>query len=728
MARTIGIDLGTTNSVVAFVENGRPETIPNPEGSKLTPSVVIYTATETVVGELAKRQLVTNPGDGVRSIKRLMGKRFSEVSGIVEDFPYKVVEGDDDRAEVELGRGAVIAPEAVSADVLARLRQTAEDYLGEEITQAVITVPAYFNDAQRTATKIAAEMAGLEALRLLNEPTAAALAYGAGRSNDEIIAVFDFGGGTFDVSILQLRDDIFEVLSTCGDTHLGGDDLDLRLMTEICDEILQQTGIDPTQDSQAMARIHEAAEKAKREISSVTSTEISLPFIVADSKGPKHYTRTLKREDFVTMVQPILDRLIEPCEQAIKDAGLTVDKIQNVLLVGGSTRIPRVAEMVKDYFKREPNRSVNPDEAVALGAAIQGGVMSGSLAEVLLLDVTPLSLGIELAGGVFKPLISRNSSIPCEASRKFTTVVDNQTVVLVNVLQGERKIAAENRQIAQFRLTGIPAMPRELPEIMVRFQIDANGILEVAAMDLTSGQQTGIVVEGYGQLAADKREAQKAVVEAEKAAIADEMFARFAERRTRAERFQNSIQRIIEAGGSSIIEEDLKAMKETMFRHDLAINDRDELGMATAEERLQELIDKYSSYLAVNDALGAQFDFKPAANEGIATHPSMTDDDFAAEMKRLEDEAHAAVAANQAAKSEKAAETQQPTAAGAGPGGGAAPPPLEEEEDEDEMKKRKRPKAMKLIRDDEKPKFMEEGIDSGFDPANFAPPPPPPGS
>jgi molecular chaperone DnaK len=722
MARTIGIDLGTTNSVVAFVENGRPETIPNPEGSKLTPSVVLYTATETVVGELAKRQLVTNPGDGVRSIKRLMGKRFSEVGSFVEDFPYTVVEGDDDRAEVALGRGAVIAPEAVSADVLARLRQTAEDYLGEEITQAVITVPAYFNDSQRTATKIAAEMAGLEALRLLNEPTAAALAYGAGRSNDEIIAVFDFGGGTFDVSILQLRDDIFEVLSTCGDTHLGGDDLDLRMMTEICDEIIQQTGIDPTQDAQAMARIHEAAEKAKREVSSVTSTEISLPFIVADSKGPKHYTRTLKREDFVAMVQPILDRLIEPCEQAIKDAGLTVDKIQNVLLVGGSTRIPRVAEMVQAYFKREPNRSLNPDEAVALGAAIQGGVMSGSLAEVLLLDVTPLSLGIELAGGVFKPLITRNSSIPCEASRKFTTVVDNQTVVLVNVLQGERKIAAENRQIAQFRLTGIPPMPRELPEIMVRFQIDANGILEVAAMDLTSGQQTGIVVEGYGQLAADKREAQKAVVEAEKAAIADEMFARFAERRTRAERFQNSIQRIIEAGGSSIIEEDLKAMKETMFRHDLAINDRDELGMSVAEERLQELADKYSSYLAVNDVLGTQFDFKRAEGvEAIAAHPSVTDDDFAAEMKRLEEEAHAAVAAKQAAPVGAAG-------AGPGPGGKGAPPPPEEEEDEEELKKRKRPKAMKLIRDDEKPKFMEEGIDSGFDPANFAPPPPPPGS
>lgn len=727
MARTIGIDLGTTNSVVAFVENGRPETIPNPEGSKLTPSVVLYTATETVVGELAKRQLVTSPGDGVRSIKRLMGKRFSEVSGIVEDFPYTVVEGDDDRAEVALGRGAVVAPEAVSADVLARLRMTAEDYLGEEITQAVITVPAYFNDAQRTATKIAAEMAGLEALRLLNEPTAAALAYGAGHTNDEIIAVFDFGGGTFDVSILQLRDDIFEVLSTCGDTHLGGDDLDIRLMTEICDEILQQTGIDPTQDAQAMARIHEAAEKAKREVSSVTSTEISLPFIVADSKGPKHYTRTLKREEFIHMVQPILDRLIEPCRQAIADARLTVDKIQNVLLVGGSTRIPRVAEMVKDYFHREPNRSVNPDEAVALGAAIQAGVMSGALAEVLLLDVTPLSLGIELAGGVFKPLIGRNSSIPCEASRKFTTVVDNQTVVLVNVMQGERKVASENRQIAQFRLTGIPPMPRELPEIMVRFHIDANGILEVAAMDLTSGQQTGIVVEGYGQLAADKREAQKAVVEAEKAAIADEMFARFAERRTRAERYQNSILRIIEAGGSSIIEADLKAMKETMFRHDLAINDRDELGMAVAEERLQELIDKYSSYLAVNDALGAQFDFKPAAHsEGMATHPSVTDEDFAAEMKRLEEEAHAAVAAaNTSAAEAKAAAS---ATAGAGSGGGGAAKPHEEDDDEEETKKRKRPKAMKLIRDDEKPKFMEEGIDSGFDPANFLPPPPPPGS
>ncbi len=701
MARTIGIDLGTTNSVVAFVENGRPETIPNAEGSKLTPSVVLYSPTEVVVGELAKRQLITSPGDGVRSIKRLMGMRYSEVKDFLDEFPYKVVEADDDRAEVELGRGTVVAPEAVSSDVLARLKQTAEDYLGEEITQAVITVPAYFNDAQRTATKVAAEIAGLQALRLLNEPTAAALAYGVGQRNDEIIAVFDFGGGTFDISILQLQADIFEVLSTSGDTHLGGDDLDQRLAQEICDEILQQTGIDASQDRQAMARIFEAAEKAKRELSSTQSTEISLPFIVADAKGPKHYTRTLKREEFVHLVQPILDRLLPPCEQAIRDAGLTRDRIANVLLVGGSTRIPRVAEMVGSFFGREPNRSVNPDEAVALGAAIQGGVMTGALAEVLLLDVTPLSLGIELAGGVFKPLIPRNSSIPCEMWKKFTTNVDNQTVVTVNVLSGERKIAAENRKLASFKLTGIPPMPRELPEIEVRFQIDANGILEVAATDLTSGVAQGVVIEGYGQLAADKRDIQRAVAEAEKAAIEDEMFARFAERRTRAERIQHQVNTIIEAGGSAIIPDDVKAMKEQAFRLDLAMNERDEMGMTACEEKLLELIDKYQTYLAVHSAIGTEFDFKPTARSFDAPaheHPEL--EPHASDLRKLD------------AAGENA------------PANAPPPPPPPAPEEDEEPKIKKPPKAM-MLKGEDKPAFLELP-DSGFDPSKWAPPPPPP--
>lgn len=605
MGRTVGIDLGTTNSVVSFIDGSKVEVIPNTLGSTLTPSVVHYkSAEEIVVGELAKRQAVAEPRRVVRSIKRIVGKRFADLTPEeIDELPYRTAALDDGMAAVVLDDDVMLRPEEVSADILENLRKSAEDFLGEEVDSAVITVPAHFNDQQRTATKAAAEMIGLTVRRIVNEPTAAALAYGFGQERSGSVAVFDFGGGTFDVSILQIQRDVFEVLSTNGDNRLGGDDVDQRIQQEICDRIIQQTGIDATQDLTAVQRIREASEKAKCELSTLNSTTISLPFIVADSSGPKHFSMELTRQEFNDMMEPLFQRLFVPFRRALEDAHLNVRELGDVLLVGGSTRIPRVQEMVRDFFGREPNRSVNPDEAISAGAAIQGAVISGAIREVLLLDVTPLTLGIELAGGVFKPLIQRNSTIPCEAGRKFTTVVDNQTTVLVHVLQGERLKATENHSLARFKLTGIPPAPKELAEIEVHFSIDANGILSVSAVDLSTGTQTGVVVENYGEIGSRRNDIQRLIAGAESAHDEDARFLRFAERRAKSERLQERANKVISAAADIITEEHLKALKENMLRLDLAIESMDEQRMTQIEDKIESIVIDYENNADVARAL-----------------------------------------------------------------------------------------------------------------------------
>ncbi len=569
MSRHVGIDLGTTNSVVAFVEGSQAETILNSEGQKITPSVVLFKEEETIVGELAKRQMVASPRMIVRSAKRLMGRRFSEVSERLGEFPFRVVEGPEDSALIELEGGRRVAPEQVSAEILKKMRTTAEDFLGEDVLQAVVTVPAHFNDSQRVATKRAAEMAGIEVLRIINEPTAAALAYGIARDKEEKIAVFDFGGGTFDVTILQLSGGIFEVLSTNGDTQLGGDNLDHAMVQWMLKAIREETHCDPSQDPQALQRIYESAEKVKCELSTLTSTTISLPFIVADASGPKHFHREISREFFINLITPLLENLKGPCEQALSDANLKPDKIGTVLLVGGSTRIPAVQQIARDIFHREPNRSINPDEAVALGAAIQSGIITGELTEILLLDVVPLSLGIELAGGLFKPLIARNSSIPTTATRRFTTVVDNQSSVMVHVLQGERATAKDNRTLARFRLAGITRAPREVPEIEVRFHVDANGILEVSAQDMTSGLAQSIVVESYPAVASSESDVERVISEAEQHSAEDQAFLKSSQHLQRIQQIQYDMQNFLDAAGEQVTEEDLKKIKEDMFKLDM---------------------------------------------------------------------------------------------------------------------------------------------------------------
>ncbi|HSU84318.1 MAG TPA: molecular chaperone DnaK, partial [Thermoanaerobaculia bacterium] len=519
MSKIIGIDLGTTNSVVAVMEGGEPKVIPNAEGNRTTPSVVAFTKSgERLVGQVAKRQSVTNPKNTVFSIKRFMGRKYAEVNEEMKMVPYEVerAENGDVRIAVE---GKKYSPPEISAMILGKLKQAAEDYLGEKVERAVITVPAYFNDAQRQATKDAGRIAGLTVDRLVNEPTAAALAYGLDKKKDQTIAVYDFGGGTFDISILEVGEGVVEVKATNGDTHLGGDNIDQRIIEWLLEEFKKDQGINLGNDPMAMQRLKEAAEKAKIELSSAQETDINLPFITADASGPKHMNIKLTRPKLEQLVEDLIQRSIEPCRRALKDSGLDASAIDEVVLVGGQTRMPAIQKIVKDFFGKEPHKGVNPDEVVAVGAAVQGGVLAGDVKDVLLLDVTPLSLGIETLGGVFTKLIERNTTIPTRKSEIFSTAADNQTSVEVHVLQGEREMARDNRTLGKFHLVGIPAAPRGVPQVEVAFDIDANGIVHVSAKDLGTGKEQKITIQGSSGLS--KEEVEKMTKEAELNAAED---------------------------------------------------------------------------------------------------------------------------------------------------------------------------------------------------------------
>lgn len=571
MSRVIGIDLGTTNSVVSVLENGRPEVIPNSEGHRTTPSVVMLGDPENIlVGELAKRQLVLEPERVIYSVKRFMGARMDEVADRMKGITYKVGPDAVGMAAVVIGEDTW-TPEEISAETLRKMKSTAEEFLGEEVENAVITVPAHFNDSQRQATKRAAEMAGLTALRIINEPTAAALAYGLTLSEKRsVVAVFDFGGGTFDVSILEIDGDIFEVKSTGGDTNLGGDTINEILVDHIALNIRSETSIDPLKDPKAHQRIVEAAEAAKCELSSLEKTVISLPYIVSDDNGPKHYTGEITREDFTKLIEPILGKLLEPCQMAITDAGIELEDLTALILVGGSTRIPAVRALAKEVFKLEPDCSLNPDEVVACGAAIQAGIMTGEIEEVLLIDVTPLSLGIELADDIFSPIIPRNSSVPTTVKKKFTTVMDNQSTVKVHVLQGERKMASANRSLAHFRLTDIPPAPKEIPEVEVSFHIDANGILTVSAMDLTSGCCDEVRVESMSM--AHESEADKMAQDAATKSEFDRVFLQKSLVKERRRDMEEKLESLKASSEIKIMDaEQAEQLKEAFFKLDVAL-------------------------------------------------------------------------------------------------------------------------------------------------------------
>jgi molecular chaperone DnaK len=602
MGKVIGIDLGTTNSCVAIMSGGDPVVIANAEGSRTTPSVVAITdKSERLVGQIAKRQAITNPENTIFSVKRLMGRKYrsKEVQEALKRLPYKVVEADNGDAHVEL-RGKRYSPPEISAMILQKMRQTAEDYLGEKVTEAVVTVPAYFDDSQRQATKDAGQIAGLNVLRIINEPTAASLAYGLEKKKDERIAVYDLGGGTFDVSVLEIGEGVFEVKSTNGDTYLGGDDFDLRVMDWLVDEFRKDQGIDLRKDRMALQRLKEAAERAKIELSSSQETEINLPFITADSSGPKHMVIKLTRAKLEQLVDDLIQRTIDPCKKALADAGVSARDINEVVLVGGMTRMPKVIQVVKDFFGKEPHRGVNPDEVVAIGAGIQGGVLKGDVKDVLLLDVTPLSLGIETLGGVFTKLIERNTTVPTKKSQVFSTAADNQTAVTIRVFQGEREMANDNKLLGQFDLVGIPPAPRGMPQIEVTFDIDANGIVHVSAKDLATQKEQSIKITASSGLS--KEEVEKLVKDAQAHTEDDKKRRKAAEAKNQADNLLYQTEKNLKEHGDKIapeektkIEEAVASLKKAMEGNDPDAIESATQTLTTASHKLAEEMYKKAS-------------------------------------------------------------------------------------------------------------------------------------